>query len=164
MADNRFLEQLSQGWQTYQAHLVRAIAPLTEEQLALQLAPELRSVRTLAAHIIAARVWWFCYVMGEGPAELEPLVRWDDEEQPARSAAELVTGLEKTWEMVTSALARWTQAELAEMVAAVDRPGAPVSRSFSRQWIVWHVLEHDLHHGGELSFALGAHRLPAIDL
>jgi uncharacterized damage-inducible protein DinB len=24
-----------------------------------------------------------------------------------------------------------------------------------RQWIVWHVLEHEIHHGGELSLALG---------
>jgi hypothetical protein len=22
----------------------------------------------------------------------------------------------------------------------------------SRQWVIWHVIEHDLHHGGELSF------------
>jgi uncharacterized damage-inducible protein DinB len=31
----------------------------------------------------------------------------------------------------------------------------------SRAWVVWHVLEHDLHHGGELSLTLGMHRLPA---
>jgi uncharacterized damage-inducible protein DinB len=24
-----------------------------------------------------------------------------------------------------------------------------------RQWIIWHVIAHDLHHGGELAFTLG---------
>jgi len=27
--------------------------------------------------------------------------------------------------------------------------------------VVWHVLEHDLHHGGEISLMLGLHRLQA---
>jgi hypothetical protein len=33
-----------------------------------------------------------------------------------------------------------------------------------KRWYNWHAIEHDLHHGGELSFALGMHGLPAIDL
>ncbi len=31
----------------------------------------------------------------------------------------------------------------------------------SRAWVFWHVMEHDLHHGGELSLILGMHGLPA---
>ncbi len=31
----------------------------------------------------------------------------------------------------------------------------------SRAWVVWHVMEHDLHHGGELSLTLGMHGLSA---
>jgi uncharacterized damage-inducible protein DinB len=31
----------------------------------------------------------------------------------------------------------------------------------SRAWVVWHVMEHDLHHGGELSLTLGLHGLSA---
>ena len=30
--------------------------------------------------------------------------------------------------------------------------------------IIWHVLEYDLHHGGELSLSLGMHGLAAPDL
>ena len=29
---------------------------------------------------------------------------------------------------------------------------------------IWHIIEHDLHHGGELSFSLGMHGLTAPDL
>ncbi len=34
----------------------------------------------------------------------------------------------------------------------------------SRSWIIYHVLEHDLHHGGEVSLTLGIHGLAAIDI
>ena len=36
-----------------------------------------------------------------------------------------------------------------------------VKVQLSRAWIVWHVLEHDLHHGGEISHTLGMHGLQA---
>ncbi|HEX4716084.1 MAG TPA: DinB family protein [Ktedonobacteraceae bacterium] len=32
----------------------------------------------------------------------------------------------------------------------------------TRQWIIWHVIEHDLHHGGEISLILGTHGLTGI--
>ncbi len=34
----------------------------------------------------------------------------------------------------------------------------------TRGWIIWHVVEHDLHHGGELSYSLGALGLPGLSL
>jgi hypothetical protein len=38
-------------------------------------------------------------------------------------------------------------------------------RAHQRGWVVWHVLKHDLHHGGEIGFSLGLslglHGLPA---
>jgi uncharacterized damage-inducible protein DinB len=34
----------------------------------------------------------------------------------------------------------------------------------SRAWVIWHLIEHDLHHGGEISLTLGMHGLHAIDI
>ncbi|MFL5703077.1 MAG: DinB family protein, partial [Ktedonobacteraceae bacterium] len=86
-------------------------------------------------------------------------------EEPLRSAAELVAGLESTWQMIQDALAHWTPADLEQVFQkpylGEDVPDKP---RHSRQWIIWHLLEHDLHHGGELSLALGMHGLTAIDL
>ncbi|GER91949.1 hypothetical protein KDW_61110 [Dictyobacter vulcani] len=48
------------------------------------------------------------------------------------------------------------------MLEDVDDDGT-VER-MTRQWVIWHLIEHDLHHGGELSFVLGAHNISAIDL
>jgi uncharacterized damage-inducible protein DinB len=30
--------------------------------------------------------------------------------------------------------------------------------------VVWHLIEHDLHHGGEISQILGSHGVSALDL
>jgi uncharacterized damage-inducible protein DinB len=30
--------------------------------------------------------------------------------------------------------------------------------------VIWHLVEHDLHHGGEISQILGSHRVPALNL
>ena len=153
------LATIYEGWENYQRHLTSAIAPLSSEQLALRAAPDLRPVWMLAAHIISARVWWFHFVLREGDDKLAPLVDWDEDDSPQRSAAELVEGLEASWRLVKSGLDYWTPADLAQTYQHPRR-----EKTYSRQWVIWHLIEHDIHHGGELSFALGMHGVPAIDL
>ena len=101
-----------QGWDAYQALLIKAIAPLSSEQLALRVAPHLRPIGENVAHIMSGRVSNFHLLMGEGGAELAPLEPWDIPGAPPRSAAELVHGLEATWQMIQTALTRWTPADL----------------------------------------------------
>jgi uncharacterized damage-inducible protein DinB len=146
------------GWETYQGMLTQALAPLTAEQLALRAAPSLWPIRTLAAHVVAARVYWFHRVLGEGDPAIAPMQAWDDDGMPQRSAAELVEGLETTWRLVADCLDRWTPADLD--VTALTRRGNTVTRG----WVIWHIVEHDLHHGGEIGLTLGMHGLPAPDL
>ncbi len=87
------------GWDVYQQRLVAAIAPLTAEQLALRSSPQNWSVGMLVTHIVSARAWWFHTWMGESSADLAPLGLWDEnEEEPLRPTAELVAGLERTWQ------------------------------------------------------------------
>ncbi len=51
MADaNATLAVIVRGWQAHQAWLCAALAPLTAKQLALRLAPHLRSVEEAAPH------------------------------------------------------------------------------------------------------------------
>ena len=156
------------GWEVYQKQLVAAIAPLTAEQLALRSSADNWSVGMLTTHIIAARAGWFHTRMGEGSADIAPLATWDEyfeedsrTEEPSRSADELVAGLEATWQVIHDALVRWTVADFEEVFPHPTREDWPAR---SRQYIIWHVLEHDIHHGGELSSILGAHRLAAVDL
>ena len=155
------LMTLYKGWDVYQEQLVKAITPLAAEQLALRAAPQLRSVGMIAAHIVGARVRWFHRLMGEGSVDIHMLGIWDRPEAPVRSAAELVGGLEDSWQLIQNSLAHWT---LADLDNVFEGTYGGEEYSLTRQWIIWHVIEHDLHHGGEISLTLGAHGLLGLDL
>ncbi|HEY7125749.1 MAG TPA: DinB family protein [Ktedonobacterales bacterium] len=149
------------GWDAYQALLIKAIAPLSSEQLALRAAPHLRPIGENVAHITSGRVSNFHLLLGEGNADLAPLEQWDVPGTPPRSATELVSGLEATWQMIQMALARWTPADLEDVFTEVQDEQ---TYRFTRQGIIWSTIKHDLHHGGEVSFTLGIHQVAALDL
>jgi len=87
------------------------------------------------------------------------LLGWDNADAPARSSAELLSGIEQTWQLLTTCLARWTADDMRDTFFInwrdLDEP---------RGWVVWHMLEHEIHHGGELSFTLGCNGLPGVDV
>src|SRR5205807_9826729 len=160
------------GWGIYQQRLVAAIAPLTGEQLALRNTPQHWSIGMYATHIVANRAWWFHARMGEGSADLTSLESWalgvcEGDVDPFHPAAELVAGLEKTWQMIEQTIARLTTDDLfdvfsyldetervrhAELVEPALQPFAQmwldaaarsgeVRPAVSRQQIIWGVLE-----------------------
>ena len=160
------------GWAKHQALVVDALRGLTREQLDLRTAPDQWTVWQLAGHVAGSRAYWFHDVLGEGdPSTRDPFrvdsttvpglpledAGWEDDEDHPRSAEELVEGLTRTWTIVDDCLRRWTAEELD---ASVVRP----ERTHHRGWVVWHVMEHDLHHGGEISQILGSNGLPGLDV
>ncbi len=159
--NNSTLNTFYENWKLYQEKLKTAIAPLTDEQLALRTAPELRTASHIAAHIVATRVGWFKHFLGEDVGELAPLDDWDTPDAPPRTAAELIQGLDGSWQMMSNALARWSADDMQQIISR-ERNGE--TRRFPRSWVIWHLIEHDLHHGGELSLTLGTHGLEAPDL
>ncbi len=158
---NVTLAIMAEGWHTYQTRLSEALAPLTPEELALRAAPDLRSIDELACHIISVRAGWFHYILGEGDDEFGAYHDWDKPDAPARTAGELVKGLEDTWQGMQAALAHFTPDDLAQTVTG-ERKGRTFA--FRRGWVVWHVIEHDLYHGGEIGYSLGMHGLKAPDV
>jgi uncharacterized damage-inducible protein DinB len=85
---------------------------------------------------------------------------WEDDEDHPRRSAELVEAFELTWGLIDDCLDRWTPSDLVVEVSPRHRP----RRTSTRQWVIWHLIEHDLHHGGEVSLILGSHGLPAPEL
>jgi uncharacterized damage-inducible protein DinB len=176
MAEEDFtLTTFYTSWKAYQDHLQEALAPLTTEQLALRAAPGLRSIGENALHIIGCRVFWFTEFLGEeGGEEMKryarwnraalgaPYVSWNDIAlalgTQAPTGAELAQGLGRTWQFVADCLARWGPAGM-QQTFPDDGDGTPVD--VSRAWVVWHVLEHDLHHGGEISLTMAMHGIDA---
>lgn len=157
-----------QGWKTYQRMLVDMLAPLSPHHLALPIASAQRTIGMVAQHLIANRVWWFQVWMGEGSPDLAPISHWDPSDvayQPVSDAATLVAGSESTWCMIEAALSLWTHADLGYLFqppAALSEEEREHVPPFSRQWIIWHTFEHEIHHGGELSLALGQRGLAGI--
>ncbi|GCE15686.1 DinB family protein [Tengunoibacter tsumagoiensis] len=158
-----------QGWENYQQTLIKTISSLSSEQLALPIAAHSRSIGELLNHMIGARFNWFYMWMGEG----DPNLDWsdgDDGDEAALSRADsLVALFEKSWHVISSALDRWTSADLEKLFSPpashqswLRNQGLPEEVPHTRQWIIWHVLEHEIHHGGEFSLALGAHGLESF--
>lgn len=143
---------LYQGWQNHQHHLIMTIRRLSQDQLALRAAPHIRSIGTLAAHILAVRIWWLHFVLNEGGTELEPLRLWDDDDPVRCTAAELVDGLEASWSTLQDGLLRWTPHDLRQTFPTRSGP-------CERQWILAHLRDHEMHHGGELFLTCHTHRL-----
>src|SRR5258708_38638437 len=104
------------------------------------------------SHIVSVRHWWFHSWMGEGGSTWDKYESWDDlEEMATRQAPVLVHALEESWSLLAPCLERWTDADL-DFEFRRPTPDAKGERPVrSRQWIVWHVAEHDVHHGGEIS-------------
>ena len=150
-----------EGWRTYQSLLITAIAPLSAEQLALSTAPGLRTIDDIVRHMIGARGRWFNSLMDEGGQAMADLGTWDHPGSPPRTAADLVQGLETTWQVMHDAIARWSPDEW-----ATTYPGEPPEEPeiITRPWVIWHLIEHDLHHGREVSLTLGNHGLAAPNL
>src|SRR5260370_38217679 len=65
---------------------------------------------------------------------------------------------------MSPSLARWTPADL-EAKFTRPTPNAAGERPVrARGWIVWHVAEHDVYHGGEISLPLGMDGLRGLGL
>ncbi len=151
------------GWETYHRHLIHAISPLTSEQLSYRTVGSLRSIGEICRHIIGAQARWCEQALGLDGDTLSALGQWDARDAPERSARELAEGLQTSGAVLWDALGSWTVADLAHTIPNPDRePGEP--EIFTRQWVIWHLIEHDLHHGGEVSLILGSHGLSGLDI
>ena len=162
------------GWANYQRLLLTAIRELTPEQLALRPAPRLWAVWQLAGHMAGSRAYWFHDVLGEGDPAIRDMFRvasttvpglslefagWEDDETHPRTASEIVDAFQVTWGMIAECLERWTADDI-----TVEIPQRRADRTTTRGWVIWHLMEHEAHHGGAISLILGTNGLPGLDI
>ena len=141
-----------ESWQDYQEAIKRAIAPLTEEQLQRRLIAGLRTPGEIAEHIVFGRALHLHRTLGEAAAELTPLLRWADTDDPPHTAAEILYGLELTWRFIAGFLMRGSPTD------AIPEQEVPILQT------IWGLLDHDLPHAGELSLLLGADGIPGVEI
>ena len=155
------LDVIYESWRGYHEKLRDCIAPLTNEQISLQPAPRMWPLGQIVQHIISVRAGWFSATLQDDDEAMNEYMSWGQRDSPDRSAAELVRGLDETWAFIEARLQRWTPDDCATTFP--DEWDGQVNE-VSRSWVIYHVMEHDLHHGGEVSVILGMHGLQALDL
>lgn len=138
--------------------------------------PDHWAIWQLASNMAGGRAYWFHDILGEGDAAVREMFRvtsptvpdlpledagWEDDEAHPRSAAELAIAFERTWQLVDACLRRWTERDL---LVEFSRHRGGRTTTFTRAWVIWHVMEHELQHGAEIALILRAHGLPTLDL
>ena len=168
------LQPFYEGWEIHQRGLLGALRDLGPDQLALRPAPGQMAIWQLASHMAGSRAYWLHDVLGEGDPAIRDMFRietttvpdlpldkagWEDDENHPRTAAEIIQAFHATWAVVTDCLDRWTADD---MTARIPQRGT--GRETTRGWVIWHLMEHEAHHGGAISSVLGANGLPSLDI
>ena len=153
-------------WPQYNRRLREVVAPMTDEQLAIQPSATGLPIWAAVGHTVAMRVYWLCEVVGEPGAESTPFRdvakgEWSDDLDHPRGADELVDAIDSTWRIVESCLDRWTLEMLAD---EIERDYNGSITIHTRSSILQRLITHEAYHCGELSQTLGIHGLPQIDL
>jgi uncharacterized damage-inducible protein DinB len=166
------LGQLFEGWEGYQTSLLRAVTPLTSEQLSWRPAPDRRPVGELFRHISLGRITWFSRVDAPGIDEIVRRVPgWFTDSDGSRHAVEesvpchqaevLAEWLALSWQPIQRLLNEWTTDDLFDTYPHRFRGTDYV---ISRQWTVWRIMAHDLHHGGQAAMMLAIQGIEAFEL
>lgn len=155
------LNVIYENWQGYNDKLRSCIAPLTNEHLTLQAAPHMWPLGQIVQHIVSVRAGWFSGTLQDANQAMEAYMTWGQRHSPPRSPSELARGLDETWAFVASRLNSWTPDDCA--MTFPDEWDGQIYE-VSRSWVIYHVLEHDLHHGSEVSLILGINGLKTLDL
>ena len=174
MSGTPVLQAFYEGWAHHQRLLLAAIGDLDQDELSLRTAPEEMAIWQIASHMAGSRAYWFHDILGEGDPAVRDMFRvasttvpglpledagWEDDETHPRTAAEIVDAFHQTWVLIEGCLERWTADEL-----TVQLPQGSSGRLTTRGWVIWHLMEHEAHHGGAISLVLGTNGLPGLDM
>jgi uncharacterized damage-inducible protein DinB len=143
-------------WDEVRSGLLRAVDLLTDAQLDFTPRPELRTVRQVLVHIAEAEEGWFRYVV-------EQKTKSWDEAKIKKASYPTVASLKRLLTDVhdrTDALLKTLPVEELDGLRQNPWGGSPVSV----RWIIWHVLEHEIHHRGELFLMLGLMGMQGPDI
>ncbi|HEX6269496.1 MAG TPA: DinB family protein [Anaerolineales bacterium] len=162
-----------EGWGGYRQSIVKAVTPLAAEQLTWRPTAHLRSVGELVRHIALGPIDWFLRMGAPGSQEMaRQIAAWTEDPHGNKyvveesiavtdQASELIKWLEISSQMIDQTLKTWTVEDLTKTYRHTWRGN---TYAISRQWTIWRIMAHDLHHGGELVMMLGMQGLENFEL
>ena len=130
-------------WHLARRDLVDALSRLTEEQLDFAPQQGFRTIGDVARHIIDAEAGWVNLVVlekdepwPEYPRERLPTVQsiLDEMERVHTVTGRLLDEHDARW--LSETRERWEQ-------------------TFLLRWVFWHILDHEIHHRGEIFLMMG---------
>ncbi len=135
--------QIFEHWEQIRHDLLAGLDLFSDEQLAFRPAPKYeRSVGDIARHIASAEDYWFQHVVGG-----RPHTEFTAEEYP--TVAAIKTALAAVHQKTRAFLDTLTLADLERTVTT------PWGKELSLYTVIWHVIDHECHHRGELYLCLG---------
>jgi uncharacterized damage-inducible protein DinB len=146
--------ELFAHWEQVRSELLTLLDGFNDDEL--NYAPYERSwsVGQIALHIANAEDGWFRFViqreMSEWPKD------YTLENYPSMDAIQAV--LRQSHVRTLEYLAGLEAGDLQQHVES------PWGASFTLNWIIWHVIEHEIHHRGELSLILGLLGREGLDI
>jgi len=139
-------------WRPVRRDLLRALDVLGDEQLTFVPREGLWSLGEVACHIAGVEEGWYRYVITGG------LPAWPNYRVKDYSTVEAVKRL------LTEVHDR-TQAYLETVdERSLDQVFSTAWGDVSLRWVIWHVLEHEIHHRGEIYLMLGLMGMEAPDV
>jgi uncharacterized damage-inducible protein DinB len=138
------LSELFSHWNQVHAGTLAVLDKFTEDELSYVAYPGGMTVGRITLHIADAKDGWFHRIFTQERQD------WPEnytlENYPSKAAiAALLTAVHTR---IFEHLQDLTEADLDTQV---DSPWG----TFSLRFILWHILEHEIHHRGELSLILG---------
>ena len=139
------LNEMFSHWGQVREDLIKTIEKFSEEELAHVPVEGGWAVGQIMLHIADCEDNWLHGVVRR---EFEPWIFYPFEEFPTKAA--ILEKLKAARERTTPFLMAMDESNLGDEYAIPD------GTKFTLKWIIWHVLEHEIHHRGELSLILGA--------
>jgi uncharacterized damage-inducible protein DinB len=145
--------ELFSHWAVVRRGLLAALDQVSEEQLGFVPREGLWSLGTVARHIAEAEEGWFRHVVRR---ELATWPEFKGKDYPTVDSIKQV--LTSVHQRTESYLATIDVADLERIIHT------PWDEDIPLRWIVWHVLEHEIHHRGEIYLMLGLMGMEAPDV
>lgn len=139
------LDEYFRHWEQVRADLLFTLDKFNTEDLDYKPYAEAWNVRETFLHIADAEDGWLRYIV------LREIDDWPT--APEIEAYPHVESIRRTLQEVHERTVEFLRTlEIEDLSRQVEAPwGAKIKLG----WIIWHVLEHEIHHRGELSLILG---------
>ena len=148
------VRELFSHWDEVRINLLGALDKLTDDQLDFVPREGLWSLGEVARHVANGEEGWFRYV----------ITRTRDEWPSDYLAADYPT-VASIKALLTEVHARTeTYLDTLSLADLDQQIEAPWGEHFSLLWIIWHVVEHEIHHRGEIFLMLGLMGIEGPDI